>query len=125
MMRENKTKGPPVGWRRTSAERMTKQYRKVAALLSALIFGASLGFGVPASHERALRDDPIGHPDEFAWKVFAKINVPAATQGNNNVFWEAWADDEQVYGDPNKEPTWPSRRPKKRFRQPRKMLPLK
>jgi hypothetical protein len=56
---------------------------------------------------RAGRTDPREEPDKFAWEVFVSINKSAATPGNNNVFWETWADPDRVYGDPNHTPTWP------------------
>jgi len=51
--------------------------------------------------------DPKTETDKFAWEVFVSINASTATEGNNNVVWETWADQDLVYGDPNHTPVWP------------------
>jgi hypothetical protein len=47
-------------------------------------------------------------PDRFAWELFAEINQGAG-DGTQNVIWETWATDLDLYGDPNIIPDWNKR----------------
>lgn len=47
-------------------------------------------------------------PDRFAWQLFVEINAPAGS--GNEVFWETWADQHDLYvknPDPDDPPQWP------------------
>jgi len=76
--------------------------------ITATIFCALLG--AIASPPLALsQGDPnpaMNHPDQFAWQTFVAINR-SANNGSNDAIWERWAEQTDVYADPNKAPTWP------------------
>ncbi len=89
-------------------------------LLSALMFGAGIFVLTPTQPvgevtARAAAADAVGDSsnpavndrDEFAWKLFVALNAPA-DNGTNDAIWETWANQTDVYADPNKEPTWPA-----------------
>jgi hypothetical protein len=44
-------------------------------------------------------------PDRVAWQLFATVNAPAASAGNNDATFETWANDEDTF---TAAPTWPS-----------------
>jgi hypothetical protein len=47
----------------------------------------------------------VAEPEKVAWQLFALVNAPAATSGNNNATFETWANDDDTF---NPSPTWPS-----------------
>lgn len=61
----------------------------------------------------------VNNPDEFAWRLFIEVCQPA-TPGSRSVVWETWANQEQIYANPNEAPVWPtSTAPTKQLRPPR------
>jgi hypothetical protein len=64
---------------------------------------------LPAAQTRAADPDPaMSSPDEFSWELFVRVNAPAASQGNNNVLFETWANDGDTF---TQNPHWPSTTP--------------
>jgi hypothetical protein len=47
----------------------------------------------------------MDEPDRVAWQLFAVVNAPATSAGNNNATFETWASDEDTF---TENPTWPS-----------------
>ena len=61
----------------------------------------------------------VNQPDEFAWRLFVEICQPVTPDGRV-VIWETWANQEQIYANPNEAPVWPtSTAPVKQLRAPR------
>jgi hypothetical protein len=48
----------------------------------------------------------IAHPSRFAWMIFASINRPEPSGDNNNVEWENWMEEQEVYTDNPVPPVW-------------------
>lgn len=49
----------------------------------------------------------LSSPDRFMWEIFVDINRPAGN-GSNDVLWETWALANDLFGDPNTTPQWPT-----------------
>jgi hypothetical protein len=47
----------------------------------------------------------LNAPDMVSWQLFAMVNAPAATRGNNNVLFETWATDDDTF---TTSPQWPT-----------------
>jgi hypothetical protein len=46
----------------------------------------------------------VEEPDRVAWQLFATVNAPAPSAGNNDANFETWASDEDTF---TTRPTWP------------------
>ncbi len=57
----------------------------------------------------------LNEPDRVAWELFAKVNAPAATAGNNNAMFETWATDDDTF---NPSPQWPTTAPVAKLKVP-------
>jgi hypothetical protein len=61
---------------------------------------------VTAQHANAADPAPaLNQPDMVSWQLFAMVNAPAATPGNNNVLFETWASDQDTF---RVTPIWPT-----------------
>jgi hypothetical protein len=97
-----------------------------AVLSTAALLLLSPHHGTGGGHEqadggKAAAADPnpaVNQPDQFAWELFVSINAPA-DNGTNDVIWETWANQNDVYADPNKKPVWPGK-----AQQPKKLEPI-
>lgn len=74
------------------------------ATLRFLVFAAVL-FSVDSALAQD-RNPALNASDRFAWELFAKVNRPAGN-GSNDAFWETWANQDDVYKDPNTAPVFP------------------
>src|SRR5579872_203157 len=114
--------------------------RSLTYILLVCIVGVGLTLGTLAMRQgrdvRAFaKDDPVqktapsdsddsnpavNDPDQFAWKVFVRINS-AAKNNTNDAIWETWATDDDTFPtqpDPTKPPAWPGDASKKKVLQP-------
>ncbi|MDY3553995.1 hypothetical protein R5W24_003109 [Gemmata sp. JC717] len=57
-------------------------------------------------------------PDKFAWDLFLEICRPAGA-GTRDVRWEMWAEEDNIFADPNTEPRWPGQKPQRQLRPSR------
>lgn len=94
-----------------------------------------LARAVPDNEPADVRDVhlAINRPDEFAWKLFMRVNSPADRGkpiGEGPLEWESWALAKDVHANPNQKPAWPGegsprfRSPAQRFEAPRKLVLL-
>jgi hypothetical protein len=72
----------------------------LGAMVCALFLSAT---GVAFAQSSA--NPAVEEPDKVAWQLFAMVNAPAASAGNNNATFETWANDDDTF---NASPTWPS-----------------
>ena len=68
------------------------------------ILALAAAWTLPAHAQSTDPAPALNHPDMVSWQLFAMVNAPAATQGNNNVLFETWASDQDTFR-PN--PVWP------------------
>ena len=76
--------------------------------LSAAALTASILFASPSGAQQRGAVDPnpaMNNPDQGSWQLFATVNAPAATPGNNNVLFETWAADGDTF---RRTPVWPT-----------------
>lgn len=68
----------------------------------------ALGLAVVAAlpaRAQSTANPAVEEPDRIAWQLFATVNAPAASAGNNNATFETWASDDDTF---RRTPTWPS-----------------
>ena len=57
-----------------------------------------------STHAQSTANPALEEPDRVAWQLFAVVNAPAASAGNNNATFETWASDDDTF---TANPTWP------------------
>ena len=108
---------------KNSLAKLTALMAGTACVLAAV---AVSGRTSPANTS-ALRfqDDPnpaMNNPDKFAWELFVAISPPA-NNGTNDVLWETWAEEEDVFDNPNATPVWPGNAPRPASK-PKRLNPI-
>ncbi len=79
---------------------MRRIARTIAGILMVALGGGTAG---------AQGDLAMNNPDQQAWQLFATVNAGAASAGNNDVLFETWARDADIFR-PN--PVWPAAPPR-------------
>lgn len=64
----------------------------------------------------------MNNPDKFAWELFAAISKPASN-GSNDVLWETWENEDDVFLNPNTTPVWTGAAPQPQSR-PKRLKPI-
>lgn len=82
----------------------------LAGVVAAAVAGPTLR-GEPAPSWAPTQADAfvaINDPDRFAWQLFCAISVPVENDNPQDIMWENWLEQEEIYADPHVAPQWPS-----------------